>query len=161
MSRLPRDFAVTEMLAHMAVAGQIFRRLRCEMSQEAFADKALITQSTLSRFENGETSPDLYELHRIATATHRSATEVIAMIDKAFKLAAGIAHKLHRARAWDMVALNDVSSLAELGVSALDQAEPGVFNPIRARTIRKPDRRKRPRRQDDTTKARIRRSKNA
>ena len=79
------------------------------------------------------------------------------MIDKAFQLAADIARKLHRANAWDKGrALNDVSSLAELGVSALDQAEPGVFNPIRARTIRKPDRRKtRSRRQDDATKTKL------
>jgi transcriptional regulator with XRE-family HTH domain len=119
--------------AYAAVAGQVILQLRKgRMSQEALAKKAQLSQSALSRFENGQTLPDVYELRALASALEEQPHQLTAKIEIAFARARDEARRRTSPDAakkaaespWSGVAAVMLAAFAMIGVAAmLDEAE--------------------------------------
>jgi transcriptional regulator with XRE-family HTH domain len=69
------------------VLGRVIASLRERrgLSQEALAEAAGITQSTLSRMERGQAQPDAYTLRRLAEALGVSVADLTAWVDRALE----------------------------------------------------------------------------
>jgi transcriptional regulator with XRE-family HTH domain len=118
---------VDERQAYAAVVGQLVARLRQgRMSQAALAAKAGLSQSALSRFEQGQTLPDAYELRRIAMALGQSPEKLVAQIELAFANSAEAARRVSKGSPWENLAAGMIAGLAIIGVAAiLDEAANG------------------------------------
>jgi transcriptional regulator with XRE-family HTH domain len=116
--------AMDERTAYAAVAGQLIQKLRTgRLSQEALATRAGLSQSALSRFENGQTMPDLYEVRSLARALGETPSELIAKIDEAFVRTTEAAKKVSPGVPWAGIAAGVFAGLAVVGVATmLDEA---------------------------------------
>ncbi len=74
-----------ERQVYIAVLGQVIRQLRAakQMSQEKLAGAAVLSKSALSRFELGQSTPDLEEASRIAVALSTNLAELARLVDAA------------------------------------------------------------------------------
>lgn len=119
--------------AYAAVTGQVILQLRTgRMSQEALARKARLSQSALSRFENGQTLPDIYELRALAQALDERPHQLTGKIEIAFARARDEARRRASVDAgkkgaespWSGVAAVMLAAFAMMGVAAmLEEAE--------------------------------------
>ena len=116
-----------ERQAYAAVVGQLVARLRQgRMSQAALAAKAGLSQSALSRFEQGQTLPDAYELRRIAMALGQPPEKLVTQIEQAFASSAEAARRVAKGSPWGNLAAGMIAGLAIIGVAAiLDEAANG------------------------------------
>ena len=75
-----------ERQAYATVTGQVILQLRAMrgLSQETLASHATLSQSALSRFENGQTLPDAYELRVLASALGLTPVKFTERIEEAF-----------------------------------------------------------------------------
>jgi len=82
--------------AYAAIAGRVVRRMRelADLSQADLASRSSLSTSSLSRFEHGQSMPDLHELRRLAIAIGRDAAGLIAIVDRAFDRAGEIARRI-------------------------------------------------------------------
>jgi transcriptional regulator with XRE-family HTH domain len=122
-----------ERRAYAAVTGQLVMRLRSgRMSQETLAANAGLSQSALSRFENGQTLPDAYELRGLAVALGLTPPQLVEKIEVAFsrtreaakKVSPEAGRKASVESPWAGIAAAMVAGLAVFGVAAmLDEAE--------------------------------------
>ena len=109
-----------ERLAYAAVAGQLILRLRTgKFSQEALAARAKLSQSALSRFENGQSLPDVYELRALAGAFGHKPSELMEKFDEAFARTRDAAKKVSPGSPWEAIAAGMVAGLAIVGVAAM------------------------------------------
>lgn len=113
----PSPPAADERALFVAVLGQVIRALRTSasrMSQETLAIRAGLSTSALSRFETGQTAPDLYELRRVSSALGTSPAAVCRIVEESFDRARVIAQKTSAGRSPSAIA-----GLAVLAVSGL------------------------------------------
>lgn len=94
------------------------------MSQAALATRAALSQSALSRFENGQSLPDMYETRRLARALGRTPAQLLDLVDQAFARAAQVAPKVATEDQWNSIAAAALAGLAIIAVVAiLEEAE--------------------------------------
>lgn len=117
------SFAMEERGAYAMVAGQVIQRLRGNTSQAVLAVKAGLSQSALSRFENGQSTPDLYELRRLAHALGHKPGKFVELIDQAFIRTSDAARKVSGGTAWNGFAAAAIAGLAILGAAAMLEEE--------------------------------------
>src|SRR6185295_16730489 len=109
--------------AYASVTGQLILRLRGRMSQETLATQARLSQSALSRFENGQTLPDIYELRALAAELGQTPHQFIEKIEDAFARTHDAAKKVSSGSPWAGIAAGMIAGLAIIGVAAmLDEA---------------------------------------
>jgi len=108
-----------ERRAYAAVAGQMILQLRNarRLSQEGLAKKAQLSQSSLSRFENGQTLPDAYELRMLAAALDHPPHRFLEKIEQAFARTREAAMKVTTGTLWPEVAAGVITGLAMVGVA--------------------------------------------
>jgi transcriptional regulator with XRE-family HTH domain len=112
--------AMDERAAFAVVIGRLIQRLRSGgTSQQALAIKAGLSQSALSRFENGQSVPDLYETRRLAMALGYKPEAFMGLIEQSFARTAEVAQKVSKTEAWEGLAAVAVGGLALLGVMAI------------------------------------------
>lgn len=87
------------------------------MSQDGLAKKAHLSQSSLSRFENGQTLPDAYELRTIAAALDHPPQRLLEKIELAFARTREAAKKVSTGTLWPEVAAGVLVGLAIVGVA--------------------------------------------
>ena len=77
---------------YIAVLGQVIRQLRAakQMSQEKLAGAAGLSKSALSRFELGQSTPDLEEGRRVAAALSTDLAELARITEAAMTRAISI-----------------------------------------------------------------------
>ena len=109
-----------ERAAFAVVVGQLIQRLRGRAtSQQTLAAKAGLSQSALSRFENGQSVPDLYETRRLAIALGQKPEAFVGLIEQSFARTAEVAQKVSKTEPWEGLAAVAVGGLAVLGVMAI------------------------------------------
>lgn len=108
-----------ERLAYATVVGQVVQRLRARINQETLAQKAGLSQSTLSRFENGQSLPDAYELRRLASALGKTTSELSTLIEQAFTRTKDVARKVSSDDTWAGIAAVAMVGFAMVGVVAV------------------------------------------
>lgn len=114
--------AVDERPAYAAVIGKLVLRLRSMrgLSQGQLATAAGLSQSALSRFENGQTLPDAYELRALANALGDKPDHFMARIEEAFARTRDAARKVSPGTPWgDIAAAGALTALAIVGVAAM------------------------------------------
>ena len=74
-------------LKYAAVTGKVIATLRAAklLNQQALATLAGLSQSSLSRFENGQSLPDAYELRALARAFGQKPNQLVEKIEEAFE----------------------------------------------------------------------------
>jgi transcriptional regulator with XRE-family HTH domain len=97
------------------------------MNQGQLAASAQLSQSALSRFENGQTLPDAYELRALAVALgYKQPADLIARIEEAFTRTQDAAKKVSPGSPgapWANIAAGVLAGLALVGVATmLDEA---------------------------------------
>jgi transcriptional regulator with XRE-family HTH domain len=108
-----------ERLAYATVVGQVVQRLRGRVSQETLAQKAGLSQSALSRFENGQSLPDAYELRRLASALGKTTSELSTLVEQAFTRTKDVAKKVSSDDTWSGIAAVAMVGFAMVGVVAV------------------------------------------
>src|SRR5262245_10640464 len=108
-----------ERLAYATVVGQVVQRLRARINQETLAQRAGLSQSALSRFENGQSLPDAYELRRLASALGKTTSELSTLIDQAFTRTKDVAKKVSSDDTWSGIAAVAMVGFAMVGVVAV------------------------------------------
>lgn len=110
-----------ERQAYAAVAGQVLSQLRAlrRLSQEAVAARAGLSQSTLSRFEKGQTLPDVYEVRALALALGHTAHQLMARIEDAYERTKSAAKKVTSGSPLEALAAGVLAGLAIAGVAAM------------------------------------------
>jgi transcriptional regulator with XRE-family HTH domain len=109
-----------ERATYAAVVGQVIQHLRSgRMTQQQLAEKASLSQSSLSRFEKGQSLPDLFETRRLARALGKKPGEFVDLLDQALARTADVAKKVSPSEPLDGLAAVALGSLAVLGVVAL------------------------------------------
>lgn len=111
-----------ERQVYAAVVGRLIQRSRAKLNerQEDLATRAGLSQSALSRFENGQSLPDLFELRALARALEEEPEEFVAKTERAFTLTREAADKVAPGAAWaDVVASGVLSAVVVVGVAAL------------------------------------------
>lgn len=109
-----------ERATYAAVVGQVIQHLRSgRMNQQQLAQKAELSQSSLSRFEKGQSLPDLFETRRLARALGKKPGEFVELIDQALARTADVARKVSTGDSLDGLAAVALGSLAFLGVVAI------------------------------------------
>lgn len=100
-----------------AVVGALLVRLRVDrkVTQGNLAVMAHVSQSSLSRFENGQSLPDLHEMWAIADALDVAPTVLSSLIDHALTRAGELAKLLPRGRRSG----EEISATATLAVAAI------------------------------------------
>jgi transcriptional regulator with XRE-family HTH domain len=114
-----------ERQAYAAVTGQLISQLRAQrrLSQGLLATRAALSQSALSRFEKGQTLPDLYEVRRLAQALALPPSQLMERIEDAFARTRDAAKKVSSSTAFEALAAGVLGGLAIAGVAAmLDEA---------------------------------------
>lgn len=106
-------------LAYATVVGQVVQRLRGRTSQEALALRAGLSQSALSRFENGQSMPDMYEVRRLSSALGMSPGDFMTLIDQAFARTRAVAKKVSSSDTWAGIATVAMVGFAMVGVVAV------------------------------------------
>jgi len=97
-----------ERVTYARIAGAVIRRLREGTPQAAVAASSGLSQSALSRFENGQSLPDMYETMRLARALGRTPSDLLRLVDhevvmlvgrsrEVAKVAAGLVRRRPRA----------------------------------------------------------------
>jgi transcriptional regulator with XRE-family HTH domain len=89
------------------------------MTQQALAALAELSQSSLSRFEKGQSLPDLYETRQLTRALEISPSQFVDLVDKAFARTIALQKKMPRNEAPDGLATVALAGLAILGVVAI------------------------------------------
>lgn len=81
---------------YAVVVGKLIQRARValKLNQAALAARAELSQSALSRFENGQSMPDFFETRRLAIALEVHAGNLFDAADRAYDRAVGIIEKL-------------------------------------------------------------------
>jgi len=111
---------IDERTTYAAVVGQVIQRLRAgRMNQQQLALRAGLSQSALSRFEKGQSLPDLYETRRLARALDQKPGQFVDLIDQALVRTADVTKKVSTGDSVDGFAAIALGSLAFLGVVAL------------------------------------------
>jgi transcriptional regulator with XRE-family HTH domain len=106
--------------AYAAVTGQVILRLRSgKFSQETLASRAGLSQSALSRFENGQSLPDAHELRALAIALGHKPGQLVEKIEDAFARTHAAAEKVSPGSPWESIAAGMVAGLAIFGVAAM------------------------------------------
>ncbi len=102
--------------AYLAVVGQVLHHLRKRqrLTQGELAGAADISQSALSRFETGQTLPDLFELRGLAQALGTTPGDLVTLIERA---ASSTAEVMQHAPAVRSPA--GLAAVARLGLAAL------------------------------------------
>lgn len=99
-------------LTYAAVVGQVVQQLRTgHMSQQMLASKAGLSQSSLSRFEKGQTLPDMFEMRRLATALDKKPADFVALIEQALTRTTEVAKKVSP--------LDDLAAIALAGLAVV------------------------------------------
>lgn len=85
-----------ERAAYAVVIGKLILKLRNDrrMNQEKLAERAGLSQSALSRFENGQTLPDAFELRALAKAFDDKPDLFVAKLERAFERTSDAAKKV-------------------------------------------------------------------
>jgi transcriptional regulator with XRE-family HTH domain len=78
-----------ERVIYARVAGEVIRKLRAGAAQSAVASSSELSQSALSRFENGKSLPDMYETRRLAHALGRTPGSLLDMVDEELVILVG------------------------------------------------------------------------
>jgi transcriptional regulator with XRE-family HTH domain len=114
-----------ERAAYATVTGKVIQRLRAgSMNQQQLAVVAGLSQSALSRFENGQSLPDTFEIRRLAVALGKRPSELIDLIEQAFACTEGHAKKISAGDPWSGIASVAVAGLALFGAaSIIDELE--------------------------------------
>jgi len=112
--------------AYATVTGKLILGLRVlrGLNQGVLASRAGLSQSALSRFENGQTLPDAYELRSLAIALGYKPEQLVDRIEGAFARTRDAARKVSPGTSWkDIAAAGVLAGLAIVGVAAiLDEA---------------------------------------
>ena len=116
--------SMDERNAYAAVIGKLLQQLRTMrgMHQGQLAAGARLSQSALSRFENGQTLPDAYELRALAVALNYKPADFIARIEEAFNRTRDAAKKVSSSSSdtpWANVAASMLAGLALVGVATM------------------------------------------
>lgn len=99
-------------LTYAAVVGQVVQQLRAgHMSQQMLATKAGLSQSSLSRFEKGQTLPDMFEMRRLAAALGKKPADFVALIEQALTRTTEVAKKVSP--------LDDLAAIALAGLAVV------------------------------------------
>ena len=113
--------------AYAAVIGKLILTLRTMrgMNQESLAVRASLSQSALSRFENGQTLPDAFELRKVAEALGYKPEQLVTMIEQAFARTRDAAKNVKKATPWVDIAVAGAFAGLAVGViaSLLNEAE--------------------------------------
>jgi len=127
--------AMDERAVYAAVTGQVIQRLRAgRLSQAALAARAGLSPSALSRFENGQSMPDLYEQRRLALALDRTPGQLAELFEQAFARATQVAQQVGGEGQWNRISAAAIAGLAVIAaVAILEEAE----KKNRKRTTRK------------------------
>ena len=82
---------------YSAIVGRVIavRRKKMALNQENVAEKAGINRSSLSRIENGDVAPDIFQLTHIARALSCSLEEIVKEADKKRLLLEGMGVIVH------------------------------------------------------------------
>ena len=77
------------------VVGRVLISYRAthKLTQKQLAQKAELSQSSLSRFECGQSLPDIWEISAIAPAFMLTGHELLSAIDSFYRRALEVAHK--------------------------------------------------------------------
>lgn len=116
------DAMTHERQVYAAVVGRLIQRARTKTGarQEDLALRAGLSQSSLSRFENGQSLPDLYELRGLARALDEEPDEFVARSERAFELTKAAADKVAPGAGWaEIVATGVLSAVVLVGIAAL------------------------------------------
>jgi transcriptional regulator with XRE-family HTH domain len=106
-------------VAYAVVVGQLIQQLRQRTSQVDLAKRAGLSQSSLSRFEKGQTMPDVFEMHRLAKALGRTSSEFMILVERSFQRTEDVAKKAVNADALSGVAAAVLGALSVVAVTAI------------------------------------------
>jgi hypothetical protein len=113
-----------ERAVYAHVLGQVIRRRRGELPQADLALASGLSASALSRFELGQSQPDVYELRRLALALGSDAVTLVALVERA------LAWALHAAGRVGVTA-DAVGGLAQMAAAVVaESAAPGAPDAI-------------------------------
>lgn len=89
------------------------------MNQQQLAHKAGLSQSSLSRFEKGQSLPDMFQARRIARALDKTLHEFADRIEQAATATDEVAKKVKPGTTMDGLTAVALGGLALLGVAAM------------------------------------------
>lgn len=126
-------------LAYAAVAGRVLRCLRegRALSQAELASRADLSTSSLSRFETGQSLPDMYEVYHIALALGVTPSKIHDLAEVALGGAVQLRRRISPGRSWRGVSRAELAGLAAIAVAGvLPEAERRASGSPRRRSAR-------------------------
>lgn len=108
-----------ERSVYAAVVGQLIQRLRGAVSQATLAKRAGLSQSALSRFENGQSMPDIHETRRLAGALGRSPADFVSLVERSYERATTVAKKTTTKKAISSDIWSDIAAVAIVGLAII------------------------------------------
>ena len=89
------------------------------MSQAGLALRAGLSPSALSRFETGQSLPDMFETRRLARALGREPGQFVELVEQALARTTQVAQQVGPANVWDGIAAAALTAFAVLAVVAI------------------------------------------
>ena len=111
--------SMDERSLYAAVLGQVIRGIRGRTSQEELARCAVLSKSALSRFEGGQTIPDLHEVRRIALALGVDLAEFCQVVERTLSRARDVIQGVGAGiGTWDVASIAGAARALQLRAAA-------------------------------------------